>query len=131
MIPLAIIYVVPVILAAGIFFIPESPRWLVQHGKFEQARKSLLWLRPDKESIEKELKEMELGIEAEHQSTQGVAVLDMFRGVDRRRTILAVGAVSVQAACGVMFMLGSSPCPFACCVILTGDSIRYLFLRNG
>jgi hypothetical protein len=49
---------------------------------------------------------MELGIEAELQTTQGVAVLDMFRGVDRRRTIIAVGTVSVQAACGVMFMLG-------------------------
>lgn len=138
MIPLAIIYVVPAILAVGMFFIPESPRWLVQHGQIEQARKSLLWLRPDKGSIENELKEMEIGIEAEHQTTEGVAILDMFRGVDRRRTILAVGAVSVQAACGVMFMLGPSNLSKPSITVLSLESnwlyiysIRNLLLRNG
>ena len=106
MIPLAIIYVVPAILAIGMFFIPESPRWLVQHGHIEQARKALVWLRPDKDSIEAELKEMEIAIDNERQAEHGIAVTDMFRGVDRRRTIIAVGAVSTQAAVGVMFMLG-------------------------
>jgi len=87
------------------FFIPESPRWLVQQGKVDQARKSLRWLRPEADSIEAELKEMEIAIENEKMLERGIAVFDMFRGVDLRRTLVSVGAVSVQAACGVMFML--------------------------
>jgi hypothetical protein len=49
---------------------------------------------------------MELAIENERMLERGIAVFDMFRGVDLRRTLVSVGAVSVQAACGVMFMLG-------------------------
>ena len=91
------------------FFIPESPRWLVGHGEVEKARKSLKWLRPDQDGVEAELAEINVTIEAEKLTVQGAAWLDMFRNpVDRRRTILAVGAVGVQAACGVMFMLGKS-----------------------
>jgi MFS transporter, SP family, sugar:H+ symporter len=106
MIPLSLIYIVRTILAVGMFFIPESPRWLVQHGKVDKARKALRWLRPEADSIEAELKEMELAIENERMLERGIAVFDMFRGVDLRRTLVSVGAVSVQAACGVMFMLG-------------------------
>ena len=109
MIPLGIIFVVPAFLALGLFFIPESPRWLVGTGKVEQARKALQWLRPDQDGVEAELAEMQIAIEAEKQSVRGAAVLDMWRNpVDRRRTLLAVGAVSVQAACGAMFILGRS-----------------------
>jgi hypothetical protein len=113
MIPLSLIYIVPTILAVGMFFIPESPRWLVQHGKVDKARKALRWLRPEADSIEAELKEMELAIENERMLERGIAVFDMFRGVDLRRTLVSVGAVSVQAACGVMFMLGEC-FPFTC-----------------
>ena len=106
MIPLGLIYIVPAILTVGLFFIPESPRYLVNRGKVDEARKALNWLRPDKDAIEQELKEMQLAIEAEKDNINGSAWVDMFRNpVDRRRTLLSVGAVSVQAACGVMFML--------------------------
>ncbi|MCJ1394678.1 hypothetical protein MMC18_007558 [Xylographa bjoerkii] len=106
MIPLALIYIVPVILGVGMIFIPESPRWLAQNGKMEKARKALYWLRPDKDAVEAELAEIQLGIEAEVSTASSSAILDMFRNpVDRRRTILSVASVSVQAACGVMFML--------------------------
>jgi MFS transporter, SP family, sugar:H+ symporter len=96
MIPLGLIFVVPTIQAIGMLFIPESPRWLVSRGKVEQARKSLIWLRPDRDLIESELAQMQLAIEEERHLTQGAAVLDMFRGTSLRRTILSVGAVSVQ-----------------------------------
>ncbi len=108
MIPLSLIYIVPAFIAMGLFFIPESPRYLVYRGNVEKARRSLHWLRPDKNSIEAELAEMQIAIEAEKEHIQGAPFLDMWRGVDRRRTLLSMGAIGVQAACGVMFMLGMS-----------------------
>ena len=40
-IPMGLGFVWPFILAIGIFFCPESPRWLMKHGKHPQAFKSM------------------------------------------------------------------------------------------
>ncbi|KAH7002495.1 general substrate transporter [Ilyonectria destructans] len=106
LIPLGIIYVVPTILFISLFFIPESPRWLILQGRFDQAHKSLKWLRPDDANVEEELAEIRLAIDNEQESASGVGFMDMFRHpVDRRRTMLSVGAVVLQAASGSMFII--------------------------
>ncbi|KAF2462271.1 putative maltose permease [Lineolata rhizophorae] len=106
LIPLGIIYIVPVLMSIGIIFVPESPRWLVQHGTMEKARASLLWLRPDKDAVDGELAEIKAALEAEERMARGVGFLDCFRNpIDRRRTIVAVAGVSTQAASGAMFMI--------------------------
>lgn len=90
------------------FFVPDSPRWLADHGKIEESRKALEWFRPSKEEVDKELTEIMIAIEEEKQMAQSTSFLDMFTNpIDRRRTMLAVAGVSVQAACGAMFMLGN------------------------
>lgn len=106
-IPLGIIYIIPAFIFLGLFFIPESPRWLVQHGQVDKARKSLEWLRPHKEGIEAEIKEIQHSIEVDEQRGKSVAIMDLFRDpIDRRRTILSVAAVTTQAGCGAMYMIG-------------------------
>ncbi|KAF2202429.1 MFS monosaccharide transporter-like protein [Delitschia confertaspora ATCC 74209] len=105
-IPLGIIYIVPAFLAIGLFFIPESPRWLLGVGKDDKARKSLLWLRPHKDGVEEELAEMQATILADKELEKSANLWDVVRDpVDRRRTLLAIGAISTQAASGAMFMI--------------------------
>lgn len=62
-IPLGLIYIVPVLMSIGLIFIPESPRWLMERGKTEQARKALYWLRPDHSAVEGELTGIQTAIE--------------------------------------------------------------------
>ena len=44
-IPIASLYIVPVVLSVGLCFVPESPRWLLHRNKEAAARRSLEKLR--------------------------------------------------------------------------------------
>lgn len=52
---------VPLFTMVAIFFIPETPFWLLAHGRKEEALKSLCWLRGwvKPEEVEKEFTEMQ------------------------------------------------------------------------
>ena len=108
MIPLGLVFIVPAIMSVGLLLIPESPRWLAQDGKLEQARKSLRWHRPGPDSaIDREMRIITDALDHEAASVNSVAVWDMFRNpIDRRRTILATCALTVQGASGAMYMIG-------------------------
>jgi SP family sugar:H+ symporter-like MFS transporter len=110
--PLGIVYVIPGILAIGMLFIPESPRWLLQMDKEEPARKALKWLRPFPELVDAELAEMKAAIDAEKLIAVNSEIIDIWRNpVDRRRTLLAIGAVTLQAASGAMYMICTNAVP--------------------
>ncbi|ORY70515.1 putative maltose permease [Pseudomassariella vexata] len=105
-VPLGIVHVVPGILFIGLFFIPESPRWLASLGKMDEAEKSLLWLRPKTWSVSEELAEMETALAAEALIQSSVGFLDLFKNpIDRRRTVVSVLVLTTQAASGAMFII--------------------------
>jgi MFS family permease len=106
-IPLACLYIVPVLLFVALFFVPESPRWLLHRGKEQDARKALEQLRGSSYStllaqssesdssdekgnvemtsivptlLEIEWAEMVKGVEEEKREQGTVSALDMFRG---------------------------------------------------
>lgn len=82
-VPLACLYIVPTFIVVALWFVPESPRWLLHHGKDVQARKALENLRGSLvpiEHVEIEWAEMLQGVEEEKRNAKSVAVLDMFKG---------------------------------------------------
>lgn len=106
-VPLSVIYAVPVIISIGLFFIPETPRYLVDKGKHEAALKSLTWLRPTGFDVAVELAEIQETARLEKEIAESVGWIDLFRRpIDRKRTLLAVAAVSTQAASGAFYMIG-------------------------
>lgn len=89
-IPYAIQWIWPLPIALIAFMAPESPWWLVRHGKLDQARAALLKLTNPKANaafnVEDTLAMMIHTNELEIQQTSGTSYIDCFKGVDLRRT---------------------------------------------
>ncbi|KAJ9496148.1 hypothetical protein LTR96_008653 [Exophiala xenobiotica] len=88
-VPYAIQWIWPLPIALTAFLAPESPWWLVRHGKLDEARNSLLKLTSRKNNefnVEDTLAMMIHTNELEIQQTSGTSYIDCFKGVDLRRT---------------------------------------------
>jgi SP family general alpha glucoside:H+ symporter-like MFS transporter len=102
-VPYAIQWIWPIPIATAAFFAPESPWWLVRHGKIDQARKAILSLTSKKNvnfNVEDTLAMMIHTNELEIQQTAGTTYLDCFKGVDLRRTEVTCITWLVQQTSG-------------------------------
>ncbi|KAH8714587.1 general substrate transporter [Ilyonectria robusta] len=90
-IPLGLFFVIPSILAVGIWWIPESPRWLLTRGRSEEARESLKLLRENAytdEEIESEFSQIQISLE---RVTETGSFSELFQGTNRKRTLITIG----------------------------------------
>lgn len=96
-----------------LFFIPQSPRWLMSKGKEEQARKSLAKLMPA-EQIDAEINAIKLSIEKDRPEQSGLLTQVKSMGNKKFRLALAVGFIfaAVQPLTGVNPILFYAPMVF-------------------
>ncbi|KAJ9610793.1 hypothetical protein H2200_005570 [Cladophialophora chaetospira] len=102
-VPFAIQWIWPVPIFLVCFFAPESPWWLVRHGKIDQARAAILKLTSKKNAtfnVEDTLAMMIHTNELEIQQTNGTSYFDCFKGIDLRRTEITVMVWMVQQTSG-------------------------------
>ncbi|KAH7345836.1 putative sugar transporter [Pyrenochaeta sp. MPI-SDFR-AT-0127] len=102
-IPLGLFYVVPSIIASLVFLTPESPRWLLKNGRINDARSSLTLYREGKFSqteIDSEFRELEFALENEVEKGK---FIEIFKGLNLKRTMLVVAINFFQQATGQAF----------------------------
>lgn len=89
---------VAVVFAVLFSFMPESPYWLLQRGRREDARRALHWLRrTDEQSVAAELGEMSRALELQQQQQQpSLRDIISSRGPRKAFTIVTTLQVSTQ-----------------------------------
>lgn len=102
-IPLGLFYIVPAIVLSLIWFVPESPRWLLQKGRVEESQASLRQLRQGcftPEQIHNEFHELQTVLEQEVENGHWV---DLVKGVNLKRTALVFMVNFFQQGTGQAF----------------------------
>lgn len=92
----------------GAWRAPESPWWLVRKGRHEEARHSLQRLTTPTKDLPFDVDDAVALIkhtnELEKAVNEGVGYLDCFKGVEKRRTLIACVVWLTQALCGAAMM---------------------------
>ncbi|KAJ5097026.1 hypothetical protein N7456_007747 [Penicillium angulare] len=89
--PVAIQLVPGGLMLIGLFFLKESPRWLMKQGRREEALASLAYIRNESENseeVQKEIAEIHAAIEEETQATEGVTWKECLQKSNRYRFFL-------------------------------------------
>jgi MFS family permease len=110
-IPLALTFTIPLVLSILVFFVPESPRWLLVMNRPADAERSLSMLRGtslDPKFLKEEYTEMIRGIEHEKEIASSANILDIFKGTDLRRSIICVSIILSHASSGLFLFTGYS-----------------------
>ncbi|KIJ64654.1 hypothetical protein HYDPIDRAFT_154421 [Hydnomerulius pinastri MD-312] len=116
---------IAVLVAAGMAFMPFSPRWLVQRGRYEEARVVLQKLRQT-ENVDDELNGIRGNLEDE--SLQQATFAEVFSKRYIRRSVLGIFLMGFEMFCGIDAVLYYAPILFSQAGF---SSERASFLASG
>ncbi|KAL3442082.1 general substrate transporter [Aspergillus insuetus] len=109
-VPFVVQAVVAVVLCVGMGVVPFSPRWLVQVGRADDARRALSKVRP-LAGVERELEEIQQSLDPEKQQ-QTASIREIFNRKYRSRTALGIFLMAFQQLTGIDVVLYYAPILF-------------------
>ncbi|KAI0880607.1 general substrate transporter [Annulohypoxylon maeteangense] len=103
-IPLAVFFIAPTIQTVSLFFFPESPRWLMTHGREAAAESALRQLRNRnirETEFRAEFEEIRVSTVEQSNHLKGKHLwIEMWKGTNRRRSILSIAVICFHCANG-------------------------------
>lgn len=103
--PFAAQWIWVVLILIGLPFAPESPWWLVRHGRIDEAERSLKRLAAKGTDVKPTLAMIIETDRLEQALEAGSTYLDCFKKINIRRTEISVGVYTIQNLSGI-YMLG-------------------------
>ncbi|KAI5305431.1 hypothetical protein KEM56_004468 [Ascosphaera pollenicola] len=105
-IPIGVQLIFPLLVLTTMWFVPESPRWLVRRGKHEKARAALTQINKGDETydVDREFNEMKQSVEEESLLSENSRWRDLiFDPIERRKLIFSCGALIAQQVNGIQW----------------------------
>jgi MFS transporter, SP family, sugar:H+ symporter len=97
-------FIVPVGYISFWFFLPEPPRYLLYHGRFDEAETVLRSLSNHPQTVPQEIELLKAEVEEQRENHAATTLVDCFKGTNLRRTIIAMSVQILQQAQGVSFI---------------------------
>ncbi|PVH98412.1 MFS general substrate transporter [Periconia macrospinosa] len=116
--------VLPILVA---FLIPESPKFYMRKGHYDKARTAQARLNPPDVNPDAAAEKLKHDVEAEKAISESTSVMECFRGVNLRRTLIVLWAQALQSVFGLALLSKASY--FLQVIGMTADkSIIFLIL---
>ncbi|PPJ59199.1 hypothetical protein CBER1_03038 [Cercospora berteroae] len=135
--PLALQILFALVTAAGLFACPESPRWLIAHDRFEEARDVLSRLRlssENQDTVNHEMADIKHAVDEERAAAAGNGFRALTKDGGQRfryRTLLGIGGQFMQQLSGINLITYYAPVIFQQSVGLSHSLSLLLAGFNG